>query len=155
MQSEMEKHVDRISRLIEASGEAPSWPVDDATVLRILDRLEYRCDLEKIHQYLSAGYLGKPPIVSGKRAWGLNDFVALQIGLEMRRQWKPFSLYHDPKKSHWEIERERAEASGQQLFSDIGKHSLEDLLHYIVECDEKHVRTAIRLAIQEKLDALA
>ncbi|MBB01566.1 MAG: hypothetical protein CMJ47_02860 [Planctomyces sp.] len=150
---QIEQHQERLCRLIESTGLMPDWPVDDETVVEIFDHLEYVVDLEKIHIYLAAGYITPPAIVAGKRSWTLKDFIELQVALEMRRQWRAFSKFHDPKKSHWQLEKERAEAAGdQKFFSDIDRYSVEDLILYLTQADERYVREAIGLALKTKLE---
>jgi len=153
MQNEIAEHTERISRLMEANGFCPDWPVDDDQVLQILDSLEYRIDREKLHRYLAAKYITPPAIRGGKRSWSQAEFISLQCALEMRRQWKPFSRFHDGKKSFWELEKERAEAAGdQQFFKDIDRYSTEDLIQFLVQTNEPHVRQALGLALRTKLE---
>lgn len=151
---EIQRHRQRVLQHLESCSVSTDFPANDEQVLRWLALLEYRVNLETLHRYLSAGYFQAPVMQSGRRSWTVEDFINFQVALEIRRMWKPFSRFHDPKKTALELRRDHTEASGEQLFDDLNQHSIEDLIRYCVEAEEKHVREASGMALRLKLEEL-
>lgn len=136
----------------QADGAA--YPMTDQQVIGLLDSIDYRVGLETIHRYLSARYIECPGMQAGRRQWEPLDVVRLKDALEFRRQWKPFSRFHDAKKSLYERLREQAEASGNpNPFRDLERYSLEDLLLYWREADTQPLRDMLHAAVKIKLEA--
>ena len=131
-----------------------AYPMTDQQVIEVLDSIDYRVDLETIHRYLSARYIECPTMQAGRRQWEPLDVAPLKDALEFRREWKPFSRFHDPKKSLYERLREQAEASGNaNPFRDLERYSLEDLLLYWREADTQPLRDMLFTAVKIKMEA--
>src|SRR5262245_45442626 len=74
-----------------------SYPCETATVIKLLQAMEYICDGDVILGLLNDKAIPPVPRINGRLAWTATNIVTAACALEARRKWKPFSTIHQAK----------------------------------------------------------
>lgn len=132
-------------------GRTPSYPVDTKTAVQLLDALEYRITEEALIKMADEGRCTTPDIVGGELQWDEGLLLVLAERLEVAQQWKRISPRHDVKKSRWRSLVDFSNAVGTDNWEpEFGDMSFERLLVLIALHEDREVREAIRVALEEK-----
>lgn len=112
----------------DALGEEPYYPVDSATVCRLLQTVDYLVDHDWLLAAVNERMVPPVPRINGKLAWDATAIVTLTCAAEARRRWKPMSQIHAHKLSLAEKLIQLCEAEGSEAYNDLHRYDLEGLL---------------------------
>jgi hypothetical protein len=132
----------------------PVYPETTERVVEMLGECQYAIDADSLQRLIDAGAFASPPMQGGRRRWSATDIMRLVTLMETRRQWKPFSSLHDPKKSRGQLALEQARAAGDvsSVIGDLDKFDLRQLLILCVETEHRELREAVFAIVQAKLE---
>jgi hypothetical protein len=123
----------RIRGWFDLAGIEPQYPCETATVIQLLQAVEYIVNGDVILGLLNDNAIPPVPRVNGRLAWSATNIVTAACALEARRKWKPFSTIHATKFSMVEKLQAIHEKEGSSAFSDLAAFDLDALLAMLIQ----------------------
>lgn len=119
---------ERLEGWWDAIGQAPAYPTQSDTVVRLLRAMGYAADNDRLIQFVNDLLIPPVPRQAGKLAWNATSIVALACAMEARRLWQPFSKIHGHKFTLAEKLCQVAQHDGTEPFNDLAQFDIEGLL---------------------------